>query len=104
MILTKNKKLTCLTSLSILGASMGSSVHAYPSWATPGSKIEKCAGVSAKGMNDCGANGHDCSGMAKIDNDKNEWIYTKAGECLKKKGKVIKEIDIPKEESSTKAK
>ena len=45
--------------------------------------MEKCAGIVKKGMNDCGANGHDCSGMAEDDGDVNEWIYVPEGTCEK---------------------
>lgn len=45
--------------------------------------MEKCAGIVRKGMNDCGANDHDCAGMAKVDADPNEWIYVPEGTCNK---------------------
>ncbi len=44
---------------------------------------EKCAGIVKAGMNDCGANGHDCAGMAKVDGDPNEWIELPKGTCKK---------------------
>ena len=44
---------------------------------------EKCAGIVKAGMNDCGANGHDCAGMSKVDSDPNEWIELPAGTCKK---------------------
>ena len=63
---------------------------AAPKWATKGSTIEKCAGVAAKGKNDCGANDHSCAGHAKKDNDPNEWVYLPAGVCEKiAGGKVV---------------
>ena len=34
---------------------------AAPKWAQKGSTIEKCAGIAAKGKNDCGANDHSCA-------------------------------------------
>ncbi|NEQ68868.1 MAG: DUF2282 domain-containing protein [Symploca sp. SIO2D2] len=49
--------------------------------AKPG--MEKCAGIVKIGMNDCGANGHDCAGKAKDDSDPNEWIYVPEGTCQK---------------------
>ena len=64
---------------------------APPKWAKKGSTIEKCAGIAAKGKNDCGANNHSCAGKAKTDNDPNEWVYVPAGVCEKiANGRVLK--------------
>ncbi|MBT8467678.1 MAG: DUF2282 domain-containing protein [Deltaproteobacteria bacterium] len=64
---------------------------AAPTWAKKGSTIEKCAGIAAKGKNDCGANDHSCAGHAKRDNDPNEWVYVPAGVCEKiKNGRLLK--------------
>lgn len=64
---------------------------APPTWAKKGSTLEKCAGIAAKGKNDCGANDHSCAGHAKRDNDPNEWVYVPAGVCEKiANGKVLK--------------
>ncbi len=55
---------------------------------------EKCAGISKKGMNDCGSldGKHKCAGQAAMDNDPQEWIYVPKGTCAKivggKGGKV----------------
>ncbi|MCP5066012.1 MAG: DUF2282 domain-containing protein, partial [bacterium] len=61
-------------------------------WAVPGQpKVwEKCAGVSKAGHNDCGSldGGHQCGGMAKADNDPNEWVYVPKGTCEKLGGTV----------------
>lgn len=52
---------------------------------------EKCAGIVKKGMNDCGANGHSCAGVAAEDNDPNEWIMLPKGTCDKiVGGRVVK--------------
>lgn len=66
-----------------LGASLAvSTAQAVPpqpqSW-------EKCAGISKKGMNDCGAlNGkHGCAGQASTNNDPQEWVYVPEGTCTK---------------------
>ncbi len=53
--------------------------------------FEKCAGIVKIGMNDCGANDHACGGMAKKDNDPEEWIYVPAGTCEKIAGAILKE-------------
>lgn len=55
----------------------------------PGEIIVKCAGIVAKGMNHCGANGHACGGYAKKDNDPNEWIYVRPEVCKATSGKVV---------------
>ena len=52
---------------------------------------EKCKGIAKAGMNDCGANGHACAGYAKVDGDKNEWVYVPEGTCEKIVGGVVKE-------------
>ncbi len=46
---------------------------------------EKCYGVAKAGQNDCAskANNHACAGLAKIDNDPNEWVKLPKGECEK---------------------
>ena len=51
---------------------------------------EKCQGIAKAGQNDCGANGHQCAGYAKVDGDKNEWIYVPEGTCEKIVGGVVK--------------
>ncbi|NEO69318.1 DUF2282 domain-containing protein [Moorena sp. SIO3H5] len=51
--------------------------------------MEKCAGIVKAGMNDCGANGHSCSGKAAVDSDPNEWIYVAEGTCDKIVGGTI---------------
>lgn len=49
--------------------------------AIPG--MEKCFGIVKAGMNDCGNASHNCSGEAKINGGKNEWIYVPQGLCKK---------------------
>jgi uncharacterized membrane protein len=46
-------------------------------------KAEKCYGVNAAGMNDCGSKAHACSGESKIAQDPNSWIYVPVGTCSK---------------------
>ncbi len=53
--------------------------------------MEKCAGIVKKGMNDCGANDHNCSGHAAVDSDPNEWIYVPEGTCKKIVGATLVE-------------
>jgi len=73
---------------------MASSAIAAPKWAKSGTSVEKCAGVAKKGKNDCGANGHGCSGEAKKDNDPKEWVYVPQGVCDKIGGKVTKTTKV----------
>lgn len=70
--------------LTISGAALG-----LPKWAKKGDKLVKCKGIVKKGMNDCGANNHSCGGMAKTNNDPNEWIYLPEGVCEKITGGVV---------------
>lgn len=55
----------------------------------PGEIIVKCAGIVKKGKNHCGANGHQCGGLAKQDFDKNEWIYVRKEVCDATAGRVV---------------
>lgn len=43
--------------------------------------LERCFGIAKAGMNDCGNAKHHCSGGAKIDGDKTEWMYLPQGLC-----------------------
>jgi uncharacterized membrane protein len=54
-----------------------------------GEIIVKCAGIAKKGSNHCGANGHSCGGKAKVDFDKNEWIYVRKEVCEATPGKIV---------------
>jgi uncharacterized membrane protein len=90
--MSDNKKIigAALTGLVALGAVTAANAHAVP-----GEKVktwEKCAGIAKAGQNDCGAldGSHGCAGMAKIDNDDNEWIYVPKGTCSKITGGVKK--------------
>ena len=51
---------------------------------------EKCAGIVKAGLNDCSTSQHGCSGMAKTDNNPEEWIYLPAGTCKKITGGKVK--------------
>ncbi|GHF29308.1 hypothetical protein GCM10017044_25700 [Kordiimonas sediminis] len=53
-------------------------------------KKEKCYGVVAKGMNDCGTSTHSCAGQAKTDAHPEEWIYMPAGYCERIAGGKLK--------------
>ncbi|MCK0070459.1 MULTISPECIES: DUF2282 domain-containing protein [Kordiimonas] len=53
-------------------------------------KKEKCYGIVAKGMNDCGTSTHSCAGQAKVDNHPEEWIYVTKGLCKRIAGSTKK--------------
>jgi uncharacterized membrane protein len=54
------------------------------------SGMEKCYGVVKVGLNDCGTSTHHCSGEAKKDGDKNEWVLMPTGLCNKIVGGITK--------------
>lgn len=56
--------------------------------APPIQGMEKCFGVAKAGANDCGTATHTCSGEAKIDRDKNEWIFVPTGLCSRIAGGI----------------
>ncbi|CAA6806331.1 MAG: Putative signal peptide protein [uncultured Thiotrichaceae bacterium] len=76
-----------ITSVLALGLTATSGVMA----ADEKAEMEKCAGVVKAKMNDCGANGHACAGMAKTDGDANEWVKLPKGTCEKLVGGVVLE-------------
>ena len=55
--------------------------------------FEKCEGIVKASMNDCGASKHACAGQAKLDGDKEEWLYTPEGTCNKIVGGTVKAAD-----------
>ncbi len=50
---------------------------------TPKADQEACYGVAKAGQNDCGTATHGCAGVAKVDNDPNEWKFVAKGTCTK---------------------
>ena len=48
---------------------------------------EKCYGIAKAGKNDCGTATHTCAGLAKKDNQPDEWKYVPKGTCEKSGGK-----------------
>ena len=48
---------------------------------------EKCYGIAKAGQNDCGTAKHTCVGLAKKDNQPEEWKYVAKGTCEKLGGK-----------------
>lgn len=84
------KKAPLLVAAALTGFIMTpSQADAAPKWAKSGDTIVKCRGITKKGANDCGANGHDCANMAMKDNDPKEWVYVPQGVCEKIAGGVV---------------
>lgn len=52
--------------------------------------FEKCEGIAKTGMNDCGTSKHACAAQAKVDGDKEEWLYVPEGTCKKIVGGTVK--------------
>jgi uncharacterized membrane protein len=57
---------------------------------------EKCAGVVKAGKNDCGTSVSSCAGSAKVDNDKEAWVYLPKGTCEKIAGGHIQTSEFAK--------
>ncbi len=73
----------------VLATPLSLTAHAVPDQPA---EWEKCSGIAKAGKNDCGAldGSHKCGGMAKKDNDANEWVYVPKGTCEKiTGGKVV---------------
>lgn len=91
----KKRKTSAVVTGTVAGiVAFGMGVTAANAHAIPDApKVwEKCAGVVAKGKNDCGTTKHACGGYAKTDNDPEEWIYVPKGTCEKiAGGKVVGE-------------
>ena len=64
--------------------SAGAQAHDGPA---PAGK-EKCYGIAKKGQNDCGTATHACAGLAKRDNQPDEWKLVAKGTCEKLGGKL----------------
>ena len=60
--------------------------HGHDAAAQSGDK-EKCYSIAKAGQNDCGTARHTCAGLAKKDNQPEEWKYVAKGTCEKLGGK-----------------
>lgn len=89
--MNKTHKLAALAAIGSISALLAGNVVAVPdqpkNW-------EKCAGIAKAGKNDCGAldGSHQCSGMAKTDSEKTEWVYVPQGTCEKIVGGMVKKV------------
>lgn len=45
--------------------------------------MEHCAGIAKAGKNDCGSAANACAGTAKVDRDKDAWVFVPKGTCDK---------------------
>lgn len=81
-----NKTLVTSTVAGLLALGMTASAPALAGKAG----FEKCMGIAAKGMNDCGTSKHGCAGQAAMDNDPEEWVYVPEGTCKKIAGGKVK--------------
>lgn len=91
MASTDRARLTAAGLLAAGTALAAAQAHAVPD--TP-EAWEKCAGIAAKGMNDCGAldGSHGCAGQAAMDNLDHEWVYVPRGTCEKITGGQVAKI------------
>ena len=52
-------------------------------------KMEKCAGISKAGKNDCQTSSSACAGTARKDGQKDAWIYVPQGTCDRIVGGIV---------------
>jgi uncharacterized membrane protein len=84
---TKSVAIAGLVALGIANLTAVAQAH-ETDWMKKGVSVEKCYGISKAGKNDCSTKSHGCAGLAKVDDDPDEWIYVPAGLCDKIGGKV----------------
>lgn len=76
--------ISALSAALALGATSGAALAAE--------KPEKCYGIVKAGKNDCGTTKHACAGVAKSDNEPDEWIFMPSGLCDKIVGASTKPL------------
>ena len=83
-----NKALLTAALAGVFAAGVAMSANAEDKAA--GAEKEKCYGIAKAGKNDCKSStgSHSCAGMAKVDNDANEWKFVEKGACEKEGGKL----------------
>jgi uncharacterized membrane protein len=80
-----NNKIISVTFATILSLAItGLSID------TAAAASEKCYGNAKAGKNACGTSKHACGGLAKRDNDPEEWHYVPKGTCEKSGGRLHK--------------
>ena len=75
-----NRSLAAAAIASLLGLSLAATAGAEDAKRPP---KEKCYGIAKKAQNDCASAAHSCSGEAKTDGDKGEWMWVPKGTCEK---------------------
>ncbi len=88
----KKTKLSIVAAILATIQASSASAHMEPK---EGDGMEKCYGIAKAGKNQCAsvANKHSCAGMARVDNDPNEWVKVPSGTCVKLHKGVIKPQD-----------
>jgi uncharacterized membrane protein len=83
-----NKAMIAVALASLMGSSALMAQDAKKTEAP--AKSEKCFGIAKAGQNDCAtkSGSHSCAGLAKKDNDPNEWKKVPVGSCEKMGGKL----------------
>ena len=75
-----NRSLAAAAIASLLSLSLAAAADAEDAKRPP---KEKCFGIVKKAQNDCASAAHSCSGEAKTDGDKGEWMWVPKGTCEK---------------------
>lgn len=75
--------INAISAVLALGVTSTSIAKSSPMQESTAQGMEKCFGIVKAGMNDCGNASHSCSGEAKQDGDKSEWIFLPEGYCKK---------------------
>ena len=78
--MSSNRSLAAAAIASLIGVTVSGAAHAEEGKRPP---REKCYGVVKKAQNDCSSASHSCSGEAKTDGDKGEWVWLPKGTCEK---------------------
>jgi uncharacterized membrane protein len=81
-----NRTLAAAAIASLLGLSLAASADAEDAKRPP---KEKCYGIAKAAQNDCASANHSCSGEAKSDGDKAEWLWVPKGTCEKIVGGML---------------
>jgi uncharacterized membrane protein len=75
-----NRSLAAAAIASLLSLSFAGAADAEEAKRPP---KEKCYGIAKKAQNDCASAAHSCSGEAKADAEKGEWLWVPKGTCEK---------------------
>lgn len=75
----KTKKM--VGQIAITAMTVGLAVTSTHAIAKSQCAVEKCYGIAKKGKNECGTSRHACAGLAKTNNDPNDWIMVLKGSC-----------------------